>query len=341
MNKKILVTGGAGYIGSHTVVELVQAGYKPVIVDNFSNTKPWMVQRLIELVNTDLRVYEGDCVDVDFLKSVFDKEKEIHGVIHFAALKAVGESVAEPLLYYRNNVCGMISVLETMRMFEVKNLIFSSSATVYGVPDKCPITEDQPRKSPSSPYGATKVMCEDIIKDSTRGGCIKAVSLRYFNPIGAHDSGNIGELPVGVPNNLLPYITQAVAKKIPPLKIFGTDYNTKDGSCVRDFIHVVDLAKAHVSTLDYLIKSKENYDIFNVGTGKGTSVLELIDIFEKVNNVVIPREVTARREGDIRECYADAQKIKSKIGWESCKSIEQALEDAWRWQAKLTEIGKS
>ncbi|HBI17018.1 MAG TPA: UDP-glucose 4-epimerase GalE [Candidatus Moranbacteria bacterium] len=334
---KIVVTGGAGFIGSHTVVELLEAGYLPIIIDNFSNSQPWIIDKIKEITSQTPIIYEGDCNDKTFLEEVFQKESSIEGVIHFAAFKAVGESIIKPLDYYKNNLSSLITVLETMQKFGVKNLVFSSSATVYGEPDSCPIAETAPRKISPSPYGKTKTICEDIISD-TVNGCknISAISLRYFNPIGAHPSGLIGELPIGAPNNLVPYVTQTAAGIREKLTIFGNDYPTDDGYGVRDFIHVVDLAQAHIKTLQYLTKHKSPfYDVFNVGTGKGNSVLEIIETFQKVNNTNVPREIGPRREGDIATCYADVSKIKKMMNWETKKTLEDSLRDAWKWQKSL------
>jgi UDP-glucose 4-epimerase len=334
---KILVTGGAGFIGSHTVVELISAGYTPIIIDNFSNSQPWIIDRIKEITSQTPIVYEGNCTDKNFLKEVFKKEPDIKGVIHFAAYKAVGESITKPLDYYRNNLLSLIALLETMQIFEVKNLVFSSSATVYGEPDNCPIPETAPRKISPSPYGKTKSMAEDIISDTVKGPKnISAVSLRYFNPIGAHPSGLIGELPIGTPNNLIPYVTQTAAGIRKELTVFGNDYSTPDGYGVRDFIHVVDLALAHIATLEYLFKKETPfYDVFNVGTGKGNSVLEIIETFEKVNKVKVPYNIGPRREGDIATCFADASKIKKEMDWEAQKTLEDGLRDAWNWQKNL------
>lgn len=334
---KILVTGGAGFIGSHTAVELIKAGYTPIIVDNFSNSQKWIIDRIEKISQQSLVVYEGDCTDKNFLTEVFQKEKNITGVIHFAAYKAVGESLAKPLDYYRNNLLSIITLLEVIQNFKVKNLVFSSSATVYGDPDACPIPETAPRKKSNSPYGNTKNICEDIISDTVFGNKnISAISLRYFNPIGAHPSGLIGELPIGSPNNLVPYITQVAAGLRKELTVFGNDYPTADGSGIRDFIHVTDLALAHIATFKYLVKKPVPfYDIFNVGTGRGNSVLELINTFEKVNQVKIPYKIGLRREGDIATCWADVSKIKKELHWTTTKTLEDSLIDAWNWQKKL------
>lgn len=334
--KKVLVTGGAGYIGSHTVVELITAGYTPVIIDNFSNSEPWVLDRITEITAVTPTFYNGDCTDVEFLDTVFKTEGDIDTVIHFAAFKAVGESMENPLKYYKNNLGSTTALLEVMARHKVTKLVFSSSATVYGEPLLNPITETESRKAPLSPYGATKIMCEDIIEDATKAGNLTAVSLRYFNPVGAHSSGKIGELPKGVPNNLVPYLTQATAGLRDPLTIFGTDYETRDGSCIRDFIHVVDLAQAHIAALEYVAtESAPAYSVFNVGTGVSTSVLELITTFETANDVQVPHTVGARRPGDIITCFADVQKIAEVMQWESKINLETALQDSWRWQLSL------
>lgn len=336
--KKVLVTGGAGYIGSHTVVELISAGYDPVILDNFSNSEAWIIERIAEISGVTPRVYEGDCSDEAFVEKVFSAEEDIHAVIHFAAYKSVGESIENPLKYYKNNLGSTITVLETMHKYGVPTFVFSSSATVYGEPEVNPILETESRKTPLSPYGSTKIMCEDIVEDATKSTDIKAVSLRYFNPVGAHPSGKIGELPKGIPNNLVPYLTQATAGIRPSLTIFGTDYDTRDGSCIRDFIHVVDLARAHIAALQYLdSETAKSYDVFNVGTGEGTSVLELVRTFEDVNGVKVPHTIGQRRPGDIVVCFANPKKINEVIGWKSEYSIETCLRDSWHWQQSQGE----
>ncbi|MEF3692505.1 MAG: UDP-glucose 4-epimerase GalE [Candidatus Moraniibacteriota bacterium] len=334
---KILVTGGAGFIGSHTCVELIKAGHTPIIIDNFCNSQKWIIHRIAQITQQNIIYYEGDCNNSNFLEEVLNKERDIEGVIHFAAFKAVGESIAKPLDYYKNNLNSLISILEKMQKFKIKNLVFSSSATVYGDPDSNPIFETAPRKKANCPYGNTKTICEDIIEDTVKGNRnISAIALRYFNPIGAHPSGLIGELPLGAPNNLVPYVTQAAAGIREKLTVFGNDYPTPDGSGVRDFIHVVDLAQAHLKTLEYLSKKEVPfYDIFNVGTGEGHSVLEIIETFEKVNGVPVPYEIGPRRDGDIAACFADASKIKKEMNWQSEKSLEDSLRDAWNWQKNL------
>lgn len=334
--KKILVTGGAGYIGSHTVVELFVAGYIPVIVDNFSNSERWVIDRIAEISGQTPILHEGDCTDADFLRGVFQAEGQIDGVIHFAAFKAVGESIDNPAKYYGNNLGSLKVLLQVMAESGCDRLVFSSSATVYGEA-AAPVSEEAPRQSATSPYGETKVMCEDIIRDAVQGkASLAAVALRYFNPVGAHESGLIGELPIGVPSNLVPFITQTAAGIRDQLTIFGDDYDTADGTCIRDFIHVVDLAKAHVAALGYLTEQTEPfYDVFNVGTGKGTSVRELVDTFTRINGVAVPHTVGARREGDIIVSYAAVDKAYEAMGWKAALSVDQALKDAWRWQQTL------
>lgn len=333
---KILVTGGAGYIGSHTVVALYEAGHAPVIVDDFRNSDKSAIDGIARIIGERPAAYEGDCTDAVFMSSVFEREKGIDGVIHFAADKAVGESVAKPLKYYRNNLLSLISVLEAMGKYGVRNIIFSSSATVYGNPESCPISESFPLQEATSPYGDTKKICENILRSTVKSGSfpLKAVSLRYFNPIGAHQSGLIGEQPRGVPNNLVPYLVQAASGERDELTVHGDDYPTKDGTGVRDYIHVLDLAEAHIAALDYLAKDQDDafYDFFNVGTGSGSSVLELIEEFEKVNAMKVPYKTGPRRDGDIAACYADAGKIRKIIGWSAKRSIGEALRDAWRWE---------
>ncbi len=336
---KIVVTGGAGYIGSHTVVELYNAGYIPIIVDNFSNSSKNVPKALNKITGTELTVYEGDCTDKNFLYNVFSKEGYIQGVIHFAAFKAVEESVVDPLKYYRNNIISTITVLEAMVNNRCSNIIFSSSATVYGQAATLPVTEQTPKKQAESPYGNCKQICEEMIEDVVNSKHpVKAICLRYFNPIGAHPSSLIGELPLGIPNNLVPFITQTAAGIRKILTVFGNDYNTADGTCIRDYIHVVDLAKAHVRALDFLsgIRKKNFFDIFNIGTGRGHSVLEVIKIFEKVSGQKLNYKIGPRRLGDIESIYANVEKAKKILGWHAELSMEDALRDAWNWQKSLT-----
>jgi UDP-glucose 4-epimerase len=332
---EILVTGGAGFIGSQTVVELFKSGYKPVIIDNFSNSDRSVVARLEKILNSKITLFEGDYRSSPLLKNVFSNHK-IEGIIHFAAHKSVGESVAEPLKYYENNVAGLISLLKFIVPKGSLKLVFSSSCTVYGTPDKLPVTEESPINTAESPYGATKQMCESIIKDTSAASKLKSISLRYFNPIGADPSGLIGEMPIGVPANLVPFITQAVAKLRPSLTVYGDDYPTTDGTNVRDYIHVVDLARAHISALEYLSKQRAgSYDMFNIGTGRGSSVLEVIQAFEMATGEKVPYSIGKRRTGDIIASYADVSKAKRLLNWEAQKGLKDALADAWRWQQQL------
>lgn len=334
---KILVTGGAGFIGSHTVVELLNAGYEPIIIDNLSNSNRSALAGLRQIVGHDVPFYEADCNDPEALNALFEKEN-FQGVIHFAAHKAVGESVAKPLMYYRNNLDSTILLLETMQRYGVPNLVFSSSCTVYGQPEHLPVTEETPRLPAQSPYGNTKAICEDIIRDTVRSGApIKSIALRYFNPMGAHPSGLIGELPLGVPGNLVPFITQTAAGIREKLTVYGDDYNTVDGTCIRDYIHVVDLAKAHVQALRLLDSRQEDgfYDIFNVGTGQGNTVLEIIRTFEEVNNVKLNYIIGPRRPGDVEKIYAQVDKVNNVMGWHAEKTLAEGLQDAWRWEQNL------
>ncbi len=335
---KILVTGGAGFIGSHTVVELINAGYEPVIIDNFNNSEKTVLKGLRKILKRPVKCYEKDCNDVKALEQICIKEN-IEGVIHFAAYKAVGESVANPLKYYENNIGSTLKVLEVMLKLGIKNLVFSSSCTVYGQPDTIPVTEDTPRKPAASPYGNTKTICEDILRDTiTAGNSLKIIALRYFNPIGAHPSANIGELPRGVPSNLVPFITQTAIGIRPKLTVFGNDYDTSDGTNVRDFIHVVDLAKAHVSALKLLSNQQDNYyDVFNVGTGRGNTVLEIIKAFEKVNKVKLNYEIGPRRAGDVEKIYGSVEKAEKVMGWKTEKTLEDSVRDAWRWEKKIAK----
>ncbi len=335
-SKKILVTGGAGYIGSHTVVELIQAGYEPVIIDDFSRSDRTLVEGIEKITKQKPNVQEGDCNDKSFLQKVFKTQGPFSAVMHFAAFKSVGESVHEPLIYFKNNIGSLLTLLEVMKEFQVRDLIFSSSCTVYGQPDHIPVNEGAPFKRAESPYGATKQVCERILEDVFSTG-FRIVSLRYFNPIGAHPSALMGELPIGTPNNLAPYITQTAAGKRDKLTVFGNDYNTPDGSCVRDFIHVVDLADAHVKAMEYLTKlSDENtLRIFNLGTGRGVSVLELIEQFKRVTGVDVPFVIGPRRSGDIEKVYADTTKVSNELHWKTKYTSEEGLLHAWEWEKKL------
>jgi UDP-glucose 4-epimerase len=335
---KILVTGGAGFIGSHTVVELDKAGFEPVIIDNLYNSNLGVLEGIKKITGKDFPFYEIDCNDSEKVRALFEKEK-FDGIIHFAAYKAVGESVEKPLNYYENNLISLLVLLRAAQEFKVPNFVFSSSCTVYGQPDEIPVTENTPRKPANSPYGNTKAIGEDIIRDYVHAKSgVKALSLRYFNPIGAHESSLIGELPNGVPSNLVPYITQTAAGLRKSLTVFGSDYDTPDGTCIRDFIHVVDLAKAHVKALELLDEQTEPdfYDVFNVGTGEGYTVLELINTFEEVNGVKLNYTIGPRREGDVEKIYAQSDKVNNVMKWYAEKTMADALRDAWNWQLKIT-----
>ena len=334
--KKVLVTGGAGYIGSHTVVELVQAGYEPVVIDNFSASDRTLLEGIEKITGKPLNFHEGDCRDKVFLTRLFNTQGPIQSVMHFAAYKSVGESVQKPLEYHQNNIMSLIALLEVMRDFGVKDFIFSSSCTVYGQPDVIPVDENAPFKRAESPYGATKQICERILEDVFPTG-YRMVSLRYFNPIGAHPSTLIGEMPLGTPNNLVPFITQAAAGIREKLTVFGNDYNTPDGYNIRDFIHIVDLAKAHVKALNYLEQnpSAALYDAFNLGTGIGASVREAIDAFVRATGVQVPYVVGPRRPGDIEKVFADPKKANTMLKWKTTFSMDEAMLHAWQWQKKL------
>lgn len=342
MKKKILVTGGAGYIGSHTVVELQNAGYEVIVVDNLSNSTADSIVG-IEHITGIRPVFEKiDCNNEKDLRNVFTKYSPISGIIHFAASKAVGESVQKPLLYYKNNLVSLINLLELMAEFNVKGIVFSSSCTVYGEPDVNPIDETAAIKPAASPYGKTKQINEEIIQDFVASGAnIKSIILRYFNPVGAHPTAELGELPNGVPQNLVPFITQTAMGIRTELSVFGDDYDTPDGSCVRDFINVVDLSKAHVVAMDRMLqdKSSEKVEVFNLGTGNGVSVLELINIFEKVSGVKVNYKIVGRRAGDIIKIWAEPSKANNVLGWTAKETIEDTMASAWKWQQKLREKG--
>lgn len=329
---KILVTGGAGYIGSHTCLELLNQGYEVVVVDNLCNSSKEALNRVESIANKDVNFYEADVCDEAALSKVFDKEN-IDAVIHFAGLKAVGESNDLPLEYYQNNISGTLTLLKVMREHQVNNIIFSSSATVYGAPETVPITEDFPL-SATNPYGRTKLYLEQILTDIAKADKkLNVILLRYFNPIGAHESGLIGENPKGIPNNLMPYITQVASGKLPYLRVFGDDYDTIDGTGVRDYIHVVDLAAGHVKALDKLQENK-GLLIYNLGTGRGYSVLEIVKAFEKASGKEVPYKVIERRQGDIAECYADTTKAKLELGFVAKYDINDMCEDSFRWQTQ-------
>lgn len=333
-SKKILVTGGAGYIGSHTLIELIAAGFTPVVYDNLSNSSPASLARVQQIVGQSIEFIEGDILDTQLLAKTFAAH-DFTAVIHFAGLKAVGESVAKPLWYYQNNVAGTLNLLDAMTNAQVKNLIFSSSATVYGDPEALPIVESSPR-SATNPYGQSKLMIEYMLEDLAKSdNHWQLISLRYFNPIGAHHTGTIGENPNGIPNNLMPYVSQVAVGKLPQLSVFGNDYDTVDGTGVRDYIHVVDLAKGHVAALQYLEHQTQlGFEPINLGTGKGTSVLELVNAFIKTTGQPVPYSIAPRRPGDIASCYASSDKAKKLLGWQAQFDIERMCADTWRWQSQ-------
>lgn len=327
----IMVTGGAGYIGSHTCVEMLNAGYDIVIVDNFYNSSPEVLKRIKELTGKDFRFYECDIRDRKRLDKVF-AENKIDAVIHFAGLKAVGESCIKPLEYYENNIGGTVTLCEAMRDANVKKLVFSSSATVYGMNNISPLTEDMPIGGTTNPYGTTKYMIEIILQDLYKSDNDWSIALlRYFNPIGAHESGRIGENPNGIPNNLMPYITQVAVGKLPYLNVFGDDYDTHDGTGVRDYIHVVDLALGHIKAVEKVL-SGTGIDAYNLGTGKGYSVLDIVHAFEKASGIKINYKIADRRPGDLATCYSDASKAEKILGWKAERNLEKMCEDSWRWQ---------
>ena len=342
MKQRILVTGGTGYIGSHTVVELQNAGYEVVIIDNLANSNADVVDN-IEKVTGIRPIFEKlDCLDFQGLDNLFSKYTGIKAIIHFAASKAVGESVEKPLLYYRNNLVSLINLLELMPKHGVEGIVFSSSCTVYGQPDELPVTENAPTKKAESPYGNTKQINEEIVRDVvTSGAAFNAILLRYFNPIGAHPSALLGELPNGVPQNLIPFLTQTAIGIREKLSVFGNDYNTPDGSCIRDYINVVDLAKAHVIAINRILekKQKEQVEVFNIGTGRGLSVLELIHAFEESTGVKLNYQIVGRRAGDIEQVWANPDYANNELGWKAETSIEDTLRSAWNWQVKLRERG--
>lgn len=327
----ILVTGGAGYIGSHTCVELLKEGYEVVVLDNLCNSSKKSLDRVFEITGKKIKFYEEDLLNKDGVRKVFENE-EIDAVIHFAALKAVGESVKKPLQYYHNNITGTLVLCEVMEEFNVKNIVFSSSATVYGDPKVVPITEDCPKGIITNPYGQTKSMMEQILTDfNVADPSFNVVLLRYFNPVGAHESGLIGEDPKGIPNNLMPYISQVAVGKLDCLGVFGNDYDTKDGTGIRDYIHVVDLSIGHIKALKKLEKDKGVF-IYNLGTGVGYSVLDMVKAFEKASNIKVKYEFKPRRAGDIAKCYADPSKAERELGWKAERNLEQMCSDTWKWQ---------
>lgn len=341
MGKKILVTGGTGYIGSHTVVELQNAGYEVVIIDDLSNSNINVLDGIEKITGIRPLFEELDCNDKEGLKKLLSANPGIQGIIHFAASKAVGESVQQPLKYYRNNIVTLINLLELMPEFGIEGLVFSSSCTIYGQPDILPVTEDAPIKPATSPYGNTKQINEEIIRDTIHAGApFKSILLRYFNPIGAHPTAEIGELPIGVPQNLVPFVTQTAAGIRKELSVFGDDYDTPDGSCVRDYINVVDLAKAHVIAMNRMLNNTtdEKLEIFNLGTGRGVTVLELINAFEKSTGIKVPYKIVGRREGDIEKVWADPAHANEVLGWKSEETLEDTLTSAWKWQVKLNKM---
>jgi len=337
--KNILVTGGAGYIGSHVVVCLHQIGVNPIILDNFSNSDSSAIKGLKQITGKDFTVYREDCLTPGIFDTIF-QEQQIDGVIHFAAKKAVGESVEKPLYYYENNVSALINLLNSMLTHGIKNIVFSSSCTVYGQPESIPVTEQAPKQPANSPYGNTKQIDEEILEDVVKSGAsLKSVALRYFNPIGAHPSGEIGELPIGVPSNLVPFITQTAIGKEKELTVFGDDYDTPDGTCIRDYIHVMDLADAHVKALDILDneKSQGYFEAINVGTGTGSTVLDAIKGFENVSGVKLNYKIGPRRPGDVEKIYADGAYAKKRLNWEAKYSLADAMRDAWNWEERLAQ----
>jgi len=338
MKKKILVTGGTGYIGSHTTVELIEEGFEPIIVDNLYNSEAEVIDRIQQITGVRPLLEVFDLCDQDKLDKFIKNHRDISAIIHFAAYKAVGESVNKPLDYYRNNLFSLVNLLDAMKSYGIPDLVFSSSCTVYGQPEQLPVTEKAPLQPATSPYGNTKQIGEAIIRDTAASDKnIKAISLRYFNPIGAHPSALIGELPRGVPENLVPYLTQTGYGIREELKVFGDDYNTPDGSCIRDYLHVVDLAKAHVIAIKRLLegKNKTNYEIFNLGTGKGVSVLEAIKSFERVSGLKLKYKIVGRRAGDIEKIWADPTFANKELGWKTLSSLDEAMKTAWDWEKMI------
>ncbi len=341
MGRQVLVTGGTGYIGSHTVVELQSKGFEVIIIDDLSNSSAEVVDQIEKITGIRPLFEQFNLLDAKRLNTFFQKYNHIEAIIHFAAFKAVGESVNKPLAYYQNNLISLMNILECMSRYKISNLVFSSSCTVYGQPDQLPVTEQTPKKEAESPYGNTKAISEEILNDVVKATPeITAIALRYFNPIGAHTSSLIGELPQGVPNNLVPFITQTAAGIRPQLSIFGDDYQTPDGSCIRDYINVVDLAKAHVVAINRLLdnKTKSRYEFFNIGTGKGASVLEVVKTFEKATGVKVNYTIVARRPGDIEQIYADTTNANTILGWKAEVSLHDTLLSAWNWEKKIRNI---
>jgi UDP-glucose 4-epimerase len=335
MNKiQIVTTGGLGFIGSHTVVELIQSGFEPIIIDDLSNSELFILDRIEKITGFKPKYYDYNVCDYKKLQQVFSENKEISACIHFAAKKSVGESMENPLMYFKTNLISLMNMLEVMNEFKINKFVFSSSATVYGQPKELPVTETSPIQKSISSYGSTKQMAEDILEKISATGKLQALSLRYFNPVGAHQSSLIGELPKGIPNNLMPFVTQTAFGIRKELTVFGNDYNTTDGTCIRDYIHVVDLAKAHVNACEYLLNDygKKMYDAFNIGTGMGNSVLEIINTFENINNVKVPYVIGDRRNGDIESIYASCNKANQILKWKAMYSLEDMVKDAWNWE---------
>jgi len=343
MKRKIIVTGGTGYIGSHTAVELIQDGNDVILIDNLCNSEAYVADRIGQITGVTPRLEVFDLCDAAKLNAFLSDTEDISGIIHFAAYKAVGESVNKPLEYYRNNLVSLMNLLEGMRQFSIPYMVFSSSCTVYGQPAKNPVSEDAPFQTAVSPYGNTKQIGEEIIMDTVAANKeIKAISLRYFNPVGAHSSGLIGELPRGAPENLVPYITQTAYGLRDELKVFGNDYNTPDGTCIRDYLHVVDLAKAHVVAIKRLIekKNRKEYEVFNLGTGTGVSVLEAVRAFERVSGVRLKYSITGRRAGDIEKIWADPSFANRELGWKTLSSLDDAIASAWKWENNIRKKNK-
>jgi UDP-glucose 4-epimerase len=339
--KKVLVTGGCGYIGSHTIVDLIESGYEVVSIDNLSNSSEEVLDGIEKITGKRVQNYQVDLVHRSGTFDVFEEHPDIKGIIHFAALKAVGESVEKPLLYFENNLISMINILKAMNAFQVSQLIFSSSCSVYGNADQLPVTEDTPLKEAESPYARTKQMCEQIIQDTLHQySSLNAILLRYFNPAGAHESALIGESPINKANNLVPVITETAIGKRNKMTVFGDDYDTRDGSCIRDYIHVMDLANAHTKALDYLLaeKNESNVEVFNIGIGEGVSVLEAVQAFEKVTGKALNYEIGPRRAGDVIAIYANKDKTERMLGWEPTRSIEDIMKTAWEWEKRRTEV---
>lgn len=338
MLKKILVTGGCGYIGSHTIIDLLDNGFDVISIDNLSNSTPETIDRIKQITGKHITNYVVDLCNYDAILKVLENHPGISGIIHFAAYKSVGESVEKPLLYFHNNMNSLLNILRYMQEFDINNLVFSSSCTVYGNATKLPVTENSPIVEPESPYGRTKIIGENIIFDSCKKS--NSVVLRYFNPVGAHESGLIGELPLGKPNNLVPIITQVAIGKLSQMEVFGNDYDTRDGTCIRDYIHVMDIAHAHTLAMKYMMeeKNKNNYDVFNLGTGNGVTVLEIIEAFEKSAEVKLNYKIVGRRPGDVEAIYANNEKAKKELHWEIKRDIIDMMTSAWKWEQHLKSL---